>query len=106
MFILDVLQHDVAEQVSSIVRLLNNRGCIGWREFWPHDFSAEEVCKALETMVDDDLVTVYCEDTAKSELIEFRNRPLNAWSDSLWFGRSNKGKKAWDEWEPPVNNWT
>ncbi len=104
MFILDVLQHDVAEQVGSIVKLLNNRGCIGWRAFWPRDFTQNDVLTALRWLVDHGLVIVYMENPAKCELLQSTAPPIDLGSPSLWFGRSEKGKHLWDAWEPPTED--
>ena len=100
MFVLDVLQHDVAEQVPSILRLLNNRGCIGWRDFWPHDFSAEEVTAALRQLVHTGLVELFSEDHAGT--LSVCDKPdWNAPMESLWFGIASAGRAKWGEWEPP-----
>ena len=104
MFVLDVLQHDVAEQVLSIVKLLNNRGCIGWRDFWPHDFTQQEVIQAVQALMDDGLVTVYAVSRSKAELIEVDNRAVDSTLPSLWFGRSRKGELLWEEWIPPCDD--
>src|SRR5437899_12546210 len=51
MFILDVLRHDDVEQLPSILKMMNNAGCIGWRGCWPRDFTREEVIPALESLI-------------------------------------------------------
>jgi hypothetical protein len=101
MFVLDVLQHDVAEQVPSILRLLNNSDCIGWREFWPHDFTEDEVFVALKTLIDDGLVTIYNESPTNAELLESKVSAVDLSCESIWFGCSKQGKIIWDEWIPP-----
>ncbi|MFN7811240.1 MAG: hypothetical protein ACK5SI_01085 [Planctomycetia bacterium] len=103
MFILDVLQHDVAEQVSSILRLLNNDGCIGWREFWPRDFSEEEVVEALGRLVEEGRVIVFRESAENGELVPTSVRELPMDVNSQWYGRSMSGEEAWDSWEPPTS---
>ena len=104
MFILDVLQHDVAEQMDSILRLLNNPGCIGWREFWPHDFTSEEVLGALEGLLHGGLVQLLREDTVQGELVPVNVPEVDLQQDfaTLWFGRTDQGHEAWDRWEPPT----
>lgn len=48
MFLLDVLRHDEIEQASSMVTILNDVDCMGWREFWPHDFTVNEIWPQLK----------------------------------------------------------
>ncbi len=103
MFIVDVLQHDVAERLDSILRLLNNDSCIGWREFWPRDFNEPEVILALGELVKSGLVTVYREDTNGAELVATELRELPDDVADYWYGRSAAGIAAWDSWEPPVS---
>ncbi|MCS7272492.1 MAG: hypothetical protein NZ703_15520, partial [Gemmataceae bacterium] len=69
MFVLDVLRHDAIEQLSSIVKMLNNVGCIGWRDCWPHDFTVEEIVPVLEQLVRDGLVDVLRESEAGNEVV-------------------------------------
>jgi hypothetical protein len=100
MFILDVLQHDVAERVESIIPLLNNPGCIGWRVFRSCDFRVDEVVRALRQLVADGLVVVYAE--SHGELVRVPNQVMPEVLDSYWFGRSQAGIAAWDAWQPPL----
>ena len=104
MFVLDVLQHDVAEQIDSILRLLNNTGCIGWREFWSHDFTSEEVLKAIQELLRDGLVELLREDTLRGELVSVSPSEVNIERDvaTLWFGRTDRGRERWNAWEPPT----
>ena len=102
MFILDVLQHDVAERVDSILRLLNNDSCIGWREFWLRDFNEQEVISALSELVKSGLVTVFREDTDRAELVPTNLREMPNDVALYWYGRSAAGIEAWDSWEPPI----
>ena len=102
MFVLDVLQHDVAEQLPSIVRMLNNDGCIGWRKFWPHDFKSEEVTWVLRKLFVDGLIRVLREDQSTSELIACDPPDWESSLEPHWFGTTALGKRAWNDWEPPV----
>ena len=102
MFILDVLRHDVIEQVSSIVRLLNDRTCIGWREFWPHDFSVSEVVPSLLDLVRADLVRALREEEGKEQLVPIPCGQLNACeAEEVWFSLTEEGRRRWEEWVPP-----
>lgn len=104
MFLLDVLQHDVAERVDSILRLLNNDSCIGWREFWPHDFNEREVISALSELVKSGFVTVFREDASRAELVATDLHELPDDAASYWYGRSAAGIDAWDSWKPPISD--
>jgi len=101
MFIADVLRYDI-EAVPSILRLLNNRGAIGWREFWPRDFTEEDILPALEELVSQGLVQPLEVDESTRELRRVE-RPVNvrAEASELWFLLTKRGWDAWDEWEPP-----
>lgn len=103
MFILDVLRHDDIEQLSSILKLMNNDACIGWREFWPHDFTPQEVIPALEDLVRAGYVTAWCEEESVDELsqITVDRLDVNRDKESLWFALTDKGRRLWNQWEPP-----
>ena len=110
MFVVDVLRHDAVEQISSILRLLNNTGCIGWRDQWPHDFTAQEVESALAHLIQEGLVCPFRERTENDPneanedgfvaipVVDFR---FAGERDSLWFHLTRKGREAWSRWEPP-----
>jgi hypothetical protein len=102
-FVLDVLRHDAAEQLSSILNLLNNDGCIGWRAYWPHDFTAVEVAPALEELLRAGWVTALREDKSDGELVPVDWRALDTRRDqeSLWFALTPQGRKVWEGWDPP-----
>lgn len=102
MFVLDVLRHDVVEQVSSIVRLLNDRTCIGWRQFWPHDISSSEVVPALLDLERSGLVRALQETEGKDQLVPIPSGQLDAsYAEVVWFALTEKGRRLWEEWEPP-----
>jgi hypothetical protein len=102
MFILDVMRYDDAENVSAIVAMLNDQsGSIGWREYWLHDFTREEVIWAMEELIAQKMVQALREDAARVELVETRNVNLNKDSDELWFALTKAGEQAWQKWIPP-----
>ncbi|GIW85587.1 MAG: hypothetical protein KatS3mg107_1247 [Gemmataceae bacterium] len=103
MFILDVLRHDVIEQLSSIVKMLNNDGCIGWRNYWPHDFTEDEVAPVLRTLVEEGYVQALRENETSDEVVPISFAELNLERDQevLWFSLTEKGRQLWNKWEPP-----
>lgn len=102
MFILDVMRHDVAEQVSSIVKLLNDEGGIGWRDCWPSDFTNAEVTQALVRLIQQGDVAIYAESSPnhlRPVVVETINHDDAV--RSLWFGLTDAGKAKWAAWTPP-----
>jgi hypothetical protein len=104
MFIIDVLQHDIAEQLDSILQLLNDKYCLGWREFWPHDFNESEVIPALAGLVTSGMVVIYCDDTDECGMFLTPLRELPHEVAKYWYGRSESGVAAWDAWDPPISD--
>lgn len=103
MFILDVLRHDAIEQLSSIVKMLNNDACIGWRDCWPRDFTAEEIVPVLEQLVKEGLVDVLREDESGNEVVPISIETVDVQGemDVLWFAMTARGRERWSEWTPP-----
>jgi hypothetical protein len=103
MFILDVLRHDDIEPMSSILKLMNNDGCIGWREFWPSDFTPDDVIPALEALVRAGYVSAWREQESVDDLLPVSVDRLDIKRDqeSLWFALTEKGRALWNHWEPP-----
>ncbi len=103
MFILDVLRHDVVEQIPSILNLLNDDGGVGWRDCWPSDFVADEIVPALERLVREGLVRVLREQESGNDLLPVNLQQLDVKRDqgSLWFELTDAGRKVWDQWIPP-----
>ena len=101
MFIVDVLRHDI-EPLSSIVNMLNDAGCIGWREFWRRDFNEEEVISALRDLCRRGWVKVLVYSPAKGVCVDapldtdFTPNP-----SQFWFKLTKEGEGAWEKWEPP-----
>lgn len=100
MFVLDVLRHDDLEPVSSLVRMLNDRSCIGWRDRWPHDFTADEVQAALKELVEQGRVDLLKED-AEGELQPASYEDVNAANDTVWYRLTMAGSAALAQWDPP-----
>ena len=103
MFILDVLRHDVIEQLPSIIRMLNDDGCIGWRDCWPRDFTAKEVVPVLEQLVRGGAVDVLREDESGNDVVRVSPETVDVEREVnvLWFALTPKGRERWSEWEPP-----
>lgn len=104
MFVIDVLRHDI-EAIPSIIKLLNDRA-IGWRNFWPHDFTKLEVIQTLKELLIKGLVKPLCYDKSLKELVDFKIEDVTNIGDSidsLWFILTEKGWQAWNNWDdPPV----
>ncbi|MEX2139578.1 MAG: hypothetical protein WD894_09975 [Pirellulales bacterium] len=105
MFILDVIRHDGLEQVSGMVELLNDRNCIGWREFWPRDFTAEEIWMQLKHLCKQGLIDALIEQAPEFDLVSLDSAKLDALADSnqLWFALTDAGRRAWEQWAPPTS---
>ena len=106
MFILDVLRHDVIEQVPSIIKMLNDDGGIGWRDCWPHDFSEREVLPELELLVRSGHVQVLLEQESGNEVVPIPISEADVghnWS-CLWFGLTPSGRDLWNNWVPPKSD--
>jgi len=107
MFVLDVLRHDAAEQIASIVRMLNDRGCIGWRDRWPHDFTEDEVRVALNELAEHGDVEVLNESAGGGLVAAKPRRIRRAKNDdscaAAWYRLTPAGRATWDRWEPPAN---
>ncbi|HQU43730.1 MAG: hypothetical protein B7Z73_01250 [Planctomycetia bacterium 21-64-5] len=105
MFVLDVLRHDAVEQVSSIVRLLNDTsGCVGWREFWPRDFTTTEVVSALVALEHDGHVRALRESSTEDDLLAVPSGQLDSSAcEETWFALTADGRRLLDEWDPPRN---
>lgn len=104
LFILDVMRYDF-EQVSHICTLLNSRSSIGWRVFWPRDFTEDEVVSALGELLRGGLVEAFGEDIDRPELV-----PLPAPSTdpaslrTYWYRPTREGLGLWESWTPPIAN--
>ncbi len=101
MFVVDVLRYDI-ENVASILRLLNSRSCIGWRQFRDRDFTSDEVTSALRDLAHAKMVLVLSEDQQSATLVRDPNlENFDSRINSLWFRLTKKGKEVWERWTPP-----
>ena len=100
MFVVDVLQHDI-EPLTSIVKMLNDTGSVGWREFWPNDFTVSEVLPALKELIRRNWVEVLEYSPSRNQLVP-TVVALEGDASQLWFRLTNEGREAWQTWEPPV----
>jgi len=102
MYVADVLRHDI-EDISSIVKMLNDEGCIGWRAFWPHDFAANEVADALLKLYKSGLVKALRHDMDSDALVDTTLTEVElANLAPYWFSLTPSGWEAWNKWEPPI----
>lgn len=99
MFIVDVLRYDI-EQISNILKLLNSRGGVGWRVFWPKDFDEEEVFQTLKLLLAKGFVDPYVDSADGREIIPY-DEPISRLDQArnLWFGLTDEGWAAWENWE-------
>ncbi len=103
MFILDVLRHDI-EDVFSIVKMLNNTGSIGWRKFWPHDFTVKEVVTAVNALIRDGLVCQLVYDTECASAVSADSAiEIITGSEEVWHELTEIGRQIWEQWEPPID---
>jgi hypothetical protein len=100
MFILDVMRHDAAENVESIIRMLNNRGCIGWRDQWPSDFHRDEVDDTIAHLVKVGDVRVLVEDIERGVLVPAL--PSVTVGRDLWYSLTASGRLRWEQWTAPT----
>lgn len=105
MFVVDVLRYDI-EQISSIVNLLNNTGCIGWRDQWPADFQSDEIVSVIPSLVGKGYVDVYVYSKSQNALVPaceagFMPEGFAGNENAYWFLLTKKGMAAWELWSPP-----
>jgi hypothetical protein len=103
MFVLDVLRHDEIEQLSSIVRLMNDRTCVGWRDFWPHDFTTDEILATVKESVERGNIELLREgDAGELAPVPSANIETIEGDSTLWFRLTPSGRSAWERWKPPT----
>ncbi len=105
MFVLDVLRYDI-EQIDSIIKLLNDDGCIGWRHRRAFDFTVQEVATELKKLVQEKLVETYGRSSDNSELlpVDCDNIDVDAKVNEYWYLITNLGRETWNDWEPPLED--
>lgn len=102
LFVLDVLRYDF-EQPSHICTLLNSRSSVGWRVFWPRDFTESEVIAALGELLREELVEAFIEAFDKPELVPaIASGTDPALLAKYWFRPSKRGLELWQSWTPPI----
>ena len=100
LFILDVLRRDL-ENVQSLLNMLNDDTSIGWRDFWPRDFSEAEVVPALNDLARDGLIKQLVEQGG--ELVEKQQSVvLVSGEEAVWFQITRRGLDVWNAWRPPT----
>lgn len=102
MFIIDVLRHDDIENINSIINLLNDDGCIGWRCFRSEDFTKTEILEQLAELIQRGLVTALHENRQEAgdySLVTIQD--ITDTADSIWFALTEAGWQAWNTWSPP-----
>lgn len=104
MFIIDVLRQDI-ESIPLIVNRLNSRSSLGWRFAWSHDFTETEVIEALKDLLRKGLIRPL-QDNEELGKIVYLEKDADIWSniDSLWFELTDKGREAWNKWDPPIED--
>lgn len=103
MCVLDVLRYDI-EPIDSIIRLLNDDGCIGWRHLRESDFTVQDVLPLLKRLVAEGFVDVYERNHDDSELVpvDAEKIDIDKRVDEYWYLLTPAGREAWEAWEPPV----
>ena len=101
LFVVDVLRHDI-ESLSSVIKMLNSKSCVGWRTFWPHDFTSDEVIRALEELRKRKWIEVlHYSETTKQLTPAPLNSGVSEEASSCWFKVTAEGQRQWEKWEPP-----
>ncbi len=101
-FVIDILHYDI-ESMQTLLNHLNEREVIGWRKFWPRDFTKEEIIPVLEELINDHFIETlqYNGTTVRLEKVDMRGSVIKDLADSLWFRLADKGYDAWKKWSPP-----
>ncbi|MCA9309880.1 MAG: hypothetical protein KDA21_01670 [Phycisphaerales bacterium] len=100
MYAFDALKYFEFAQVSSVMNVINNDGCLGWTKEWGREFSEEEVWEALRR-----LLVARCVRLAEVEGAYLRKAsgfpvysPGNR--ERYWFGPTDIGMALWEQWQP------
>ena len=101
MFVIDVLRYDI-EDLAAVLRMLNNTGPMGWRKFWPRDFTPEEVLEALDRLVSRGLAKPIEYDPVRRELVDAdRHVDVQKEGGSLWYKVEQSALDLWNKWKSP-----
>lgn len=108
MFVLDVLRYDI-EQIPSILKLLNANGGIGWREFWPRDFTYNDILQVLPALIREKMILYYVFSEEENLLVPagphgYLPSNFEEQAENGWYLLTERGKKVCDEWEPPTKD--
>ena len=108
MFVIDVLRHISPGSFESVMNLLNNEGCVGWRFVQTVPFTVEEVNQALLQMVAAKAVSVwkYSDKPPPNSVEEMSVADVECAADfsQLLFAVTAHGMHLWDQWSPPTDN--
>jgi len=105
MFVMDVLRHDVCENIPSIVKMLNDdSGSIGWKDLQPSGFTETEVRRALQYCISNKFVVRLQYSSHRDKLVETSSNIDESElidHDEVWFALTKKGKEKLQTWSPP-----
>ena len=104
MFIIDVIRYDECENLESILNMINDDTNIGWRNFWPHDFTEEEIKDGLRTLLNCLLIRPIRYDGSINALTDWSEAVDFAEINDFWFRITELGWKKWEQWEPPKSD--
>lgn len=100
MFLLDVLQFGM-QPFARIQKLMANTTGVGWRLFWPHDFTDAELLGCLRDLLESGDAVLWAFDDAgdlKQTTLDELRGPL----EEAWFERTESGRQRIEAWQPPV----
>jgi hypothetical protein len=98
MVILDALVDDF-EDLSSIMQ-----SAAIWREYWPRDFTEQEVIATLKTLLEAQLIEAYAEAPSSTGPELIRVEVPQAHEDAIrhyWFLPTKAGRDTWQQWDAP-----
>ena len=104
MFVLDVLRHDEAENIHSIVNMLNDYHTVGWRDHWPREFSQNDVLTVLPSLLIEELIWIGEYNSSEDAIVQSHRAfplPSSVNLEEIWFGLTSKGRMAIESWKPP-----
>ena len=106
MFVLDVLRHDDVENLDSMLTMLNDSSCIGWREFWPRSFTQEDVIPCIIQHIEDGNIDPCKEDPNGNAIVpaDMKNLERRIRHGVLWFHLTRRGQHCWEQWQPPESH--